>query len=335
MGSKRVTLADIASLAGVSVSTVSRVLSFDENLNVHPDTRKKIIETADELSYDYKKSLKEKKKLGFYFGISSSTESEDVFYHDLRLEIEEILKLSGVTFETISYEDTQKTVKDIDGIIALDLSEKADTLTRLENLNKPLIFIDTNPNPDKYSSVQFDLSDSTEKVLNYFLEMGHTKIGFIGGCDPDRKRIDKRENTYRSFMRHHGLLNENYIRVGNFTSEDGYLKSKELLSGENPPTAIFAANDSLVIGCYRAAYEMGFSVPEDISIIGFNDNKSAKYLVPSLTTVRLDMEEMAKISVELIDKVINEDSNIPIKIILPNKLIIRDSVRDIRSEKLN
>lgn len=331
MGSKRVTLADIAKLADVSASTVSRVLSFDENLKVHPDTRKKIIETADELSYDYKKNLKEKKKLGFYFGISSSTESEDVFYHDLRLEIEKILKLSGVTFEAISYEDTQKTVKDIDGIIALDLAEQANTLSRLENLEKPLIFIDSNPKPDKYNSVEFDLSDSTEKVLNYFLEKGHIKIGFIGGCDPDRKRIDEREVTYRSFMHHHGLLNEDYIRVGNFTSEDGYLKSKELLSGKNPPTAIFAANDSLVIGSYRAAYEMGFSVPDDISIIGFNDNKSAKYLVPSLTTVRLDIEKMAKISVELIDKVISEDSNTPVKIIIPNKLVIRDSVRDINT----
>ena len=191
------------------------------------------------------------------------------------------------------------------------------------------MFIDHNPNTTRYHSVEFDLSDSTNNVLAYLLEMGHQNIGFIGGVDSERRCADERENTYRNFMKSRNLLNEEYIRIGNFTSEDGYKNFKDLLTKQKEITAVFAANDSLVIGCYRAAYEMGLKVPEDVSIVGFNDIKIAKLLVPSLTTVSLEISKMAEIAIRFLDDIINL-SIPPLKIIIPNQLVKRDSVKNIK-----
>lgn len=329
MGKKKTTLADISKLADVSVSTVSRVLNFDETLNVHPDTRKNIIKIAEELSYEFNKNKEEKQKIGFYSAVSHLTESEDVFYHDLRTEIENYLKLKGIELETVTPDDTIKTIEKIDGIIVLDLSQDDNKTHWLEKLGKPLVFIDHNPNTTRYHSVEFDLSDSTNNVLAYLLEMGHQNIGFIGGVDSERRCADERENTYRNFMKSRNLLNEEYIRIGNFTSEDGYKNFKDLLTKQKEITAVFAANDSLVIGCYRAAYEMGLKVPEDVSIVGFNDIKIAKLLVPSLTTVSLEISKMAEIAIRFLDDIINL-SIPPLKIIIPNQLVKRDSVKNIK-----
>lgn len=332
MSRKTPTLADIAKEANVSTSTVSRVLNFDDTLKVHSQTKERIFEIAEKLSYDFGKKKDKKKILGFYSGISSETESEDVFYFDLRQEIEKLLKIKGMGFRLISRHDMPKDIDDVNGVMALGVFDKEE-LIWLEKLNKPLVFIDSNPNPDKYISVQFDLSDSTNKILDYFLRMGHQKIGFIGGKDQINiknnvsSNHDRRETAYRNFMLDNNLLNENYIRVGEFTPNDGYINFKELFSQSDPPTALFVANDSLAIGCYRAAYEMGLKIPDDISIIGFNDIETAQYLVPSLSTIGLDMERMAELSIQLLKKNIANKLISPMKIIIPNKLIIRDSVK--------
>ncbi len=332
MGRREVTLADIAKLANVSTSTVSRVLNYDETLNVQAETRKKVFNAAEELSYKVENKKNIKYTLGFYFGIPTLMETEDVFYQDLRLEIETLLKIKGIGFRLISREETPKSVKDISGIISLGLFTEKNELEWLEKLDKPLVFVDSNPNPDKYCSVEFDLSYSTEKVLNYLTDLGHSRIGFIGGRDEssDGTRFlnytDDRENAYRNFMLKKNLLIEDHIRIGKFTPESGYKNFTEIFSQDVPPTALFVANDSLVVGCYRAAYEMGFSIPEDVSLIGFNDIDSAKYLIPSLSTVRLNMKEMAELSVKMMKDILN-GFNFPVRMIIPNKLIIRDSAK--------
>ena len=110
MGRREATLADIAKLASVSTSTVSRVLNYDETLSVQTETRKKIFRAAEELSYNVENKNKIKYTLGFYFGIPSLMETEDVFYQDLRLEIESLLKIRGIGFRSITREEDRKSV---------------------------------------------------------------------------------------------------------------------------------------------------------------------------------------------------------------------------------
>lgn len=333
MYKKKTTLADIAKEADVSTSTVSRVLNYDNTLKVHQKTKENIFKIAKKLDYEFDNKVK--KIIGFYSGVSSETEADDVFYFDLRIKIEKLLNNRGIEFRLIHRNDSPKKLQNLNGIMALGVFSKSE-LDWLEEFNKQILFIDSNPNTDKYISIQFDLEDSTNKILNYFLENGHQKIGFIGGSDQIDvskniySEFDRREIAYRMFMSQNSLLNEDYIYVGRFTPDDGYKNFNKLFSQKNPPTALFVANDSLAVGCYRAAYEMGLKIPEDVSIIGFNDIESAKYLVPSLSTVHLDIEEMAELSIQLLTKMITDEIALPMKIIIPNDLIIRDSVKKLK-----
>lgn len=96
------------------------------------------------------------------------------------------------------------------------------------------------------------------------------------------------------------------------------------------PTAIFVANDSMAAGCYKAAYEIGLKIPEDISIIGFNDIPTAKYMIPPLTTVKVQMEYMGEYAVHMLEERLNEERELCMKVTLPARLYIRDSVKELK-----
>lgn len=333
MEEKTVTIKDIAKAANVSPATVSRVLNYDDTLQVTTATKKRVFEVAEKLSYKMKKKNGVAgKNIGFYFAISPEEELEDAFYLSLRFEIESLLKIDGRTSRMITPSDSKKSVKNVDAIICVGLFT-ADSIGWLESLEKPLLFVDSCPNPDKFSSIVFDLSHATEKVLEYLLGLGHQKIGFIGGKDlvnqseAEMVREDPRQATVKRFLTEKGLYEESFIKIGSFSPKDGYVLFKELMGKENRPTAIFIANDSLATGCYKAAYEMNIHIPNDVSLIGFNDLPSAQYMIPPLTTVRLDIHYMAELAVTLLMSMLDNKLSLPIQVIIPNQLIIRESTQ--------
>lgn len=334
MNKKRVTIKDISEVAGVSPATVSRILNYDDSLQVTLDTKKKVFEVAEELSYEpKKKNTSEEYKIGFYYSLSPEIEIEDSFYLSLRYEIESLLKIQGNIIKLIMQGETKSAVKHLDGIICVGLFTDED-LMWLESLHKPLIFADSNPIPEKYSSITFELGHATRKVLRYLLELNHRKIGFIGGKDQigTSEKLydvidDERQEAFTNYMKKHNLYNEEYIKIGAYLPRYGYQLFRELMSIEDRPTAIFIANDSLAAGCYKAAHEMGIRIPEDVSLVGFNDNPSAQYMIPPLTTVRLDVNVMAELTVDLIIQTINKKLTTPLGITIPSQLIVRESTK--------
>lgn len=334
MEEKSVTIKDIAQAARVSPATVSRVLNYDETLQVTTQTKKKIFEAAEKLSYKPKKKKNgvTGTNIGFCFAITPEQELEDAFYISLRFEIESLLKIEGRTSRIITRQDSKKTVKNIDGIICVGLFSDAD-IDWLGSLERPLVFADSCPDPDRFSSVIFDLPYATEKVMNYMISLGHKKIGFIGGKDlivqseMQQVKEDPRHATYARYLKELGNFTEAFVKVGNFSPRDGYVLFKELMEKENRPTAVFIANDSLAAGCYKAAHEMGIHIPNDVSLIGFNDLPSAQYMIPPLTTVRLDVNYMAEVAVALLVKTIENNLTLPLQITIPSQLILRDSTK--------
>ena len=118
--------------------------------------------------------------------------------------------------------------------------------------------------------------------------------------------------------------------VFNMDKKEIYPYFKELQEEGNLPTALFVANDSMAAGCYKAAYESGLKIPEDISIIGFNDIPTAKYMIPPLTTVRVYMEFMGEYAVHMLEERVFGERELCLKMTAPTKLYVRDSVKDIR-----
>ncbi len=325
------TIKDIAEKAGVSIATVSRVLNYDETLNVQDETRKRIFEAAEQLDYQVKDKKKRKKrlKIGILCSYSLEEELEDTYYLSVGVAIEKKLAEEGYKKYRISSSDGKDDLPPLDGIICLGTFSQS-MMERIESFGKPTVFADAIPDTEKFDSVIHDIERSVSKVMAYLMNQGHRKIAFIGGYETDSdgvEVVDNRTYAYVRIMKQEGLFREEYLKVGGYTPRYGYQMMGELLELPDAPTAVFVANDSLAIGCYKAVNEKGLSIPDDISVIGYNDIPAAKYLVPPLTTVHLHMDFMGEQAVTLLAEKILSGREISIQVLIPAKLVLRESVR--------
>lgn len=329
-GKDMATIKEIAELAGVSLATVSRVLNYDETLNAQDETKKRVFEAAEQLEYHVKEKKKRKRKLkiGVIYSYSLEEELEDTFYLSVRVAIEKEIDESGNKKVVLSPGGSAEQAAVVDGIICLGtFSESA--MERIGQFEKPTVFVDASGNRDKCDSIVTDIGYSVRKVMEYFWEWGHRRIGFIGGRDIDsdgKEILDSRLLAYREYLKEYGELKEEYIKVSGYTPKDGYKMAMELLSQKNRPTAIFAANDSVAVGCYKAIVEKGLRIPEDVSVIGFNDISMVKYLVPPLTTVHVHMNFMGRQAVKMLAERIQSERTVSMHVSVPTSLMIRESV---------
>ena len=305
------TIKDIAARAGVSIATVSRVLNHYETLNAQEETKQRIMEIAEELEYEVRVQKKRKKKLkiGVFCSYSPKEELEDPYYLCIRLAIEKKLEEEGYRKQSVTLNDTADSGWD-----------------------KPTVFIDANPNPLQFDSIVVDFKNAVNSIVDYFVENGHTKIGLIGAldCDQDGEELqDLRKDYFQKALEKRNLYHSEYVKIGSYHAKDGYMLLKQLYDEKHLPTALFVANDSMAAGAYKAAYELGLSIPDDISIIGFNDIPNAKYMIPPLTTVRLYMEFMGEYAVQLLEERVIQGRDICVNVVVPTKLYVRDSVRNI------
>lgn len=328
------TIKDIADKANVSIATVSRVLNYDETLNVSDETRQRVFEAAEQLSYQKseKKWRKRKFKIGLYYSYSLEEELIDTYYLSIRVALEKKLLAEGLKVHRIRSSDQLENMRSLDGIICLGIFFPED-IERISTFQKPVLFMDSSPNEDLYDSVVIDFTKATKKALDYLIELGHTKIAFIGGVDTDKNGnhyYDLRQEVCENYLKSKNLYSEDYIKIGGYNPKDGYLLMKQLLELEEKPTAVFVANDTIAVGLYKACSELGYRIPEDISIIGFNDISAAQFMVPPLTTIRLNTEFMGETAVTLMQERLMSEREICMKITIPTKLIIRESTRAIQ-----
>lgn len=324
------TIKDIAELAGVSVATVSRVLNYDETLNAQEETKKKVFEAAEQLEYHMKEKKKRKRKLkmGVICSYSPEEELEDPFYLAVRIAIEKEIEENGFKRIPVSLEDGIEHLTAVDGLICLGTFSRT-TVKKIDKLQKPHIYVDTVGNRNTGDSIITDIRYSVQQVMEYLWSQGHRRIGFVGGNELDsdgREILDSRLPAYQRFLKEKGASCDSFIKIGGYTSRHGYRLMKELLQETKRPTAIFAANDSLAVGCYRAIQESGLRIPEDISVVGFNDISMAKYLAPPLTTVHVHMNFMGRRAVKMLAELIQQERRVNIHVSVSAELVIRESV---------
>lgn len=335
------TIKDIAKAAGVSISTVSRILNLDKTLNVSEETRKKVLGIAEEMNYVTIKERKNRLKsytIGIVCSFTETKELNDPYFLSIRMAIEkkcidENIGFKSLYFSKILKDDTYN-YKELDGIIAIGIFEK-DEILKLKELSPNIIFIDSSPEEWEFDSVVVDLRYGAKKSLDYLYYLGHRDIGYIGARviphnrDEGIELVNYREVTYRNFMIDINNFRNEWIFKGNFTPEDGYNLMKEALKLEKIPSAFFIASDPMAIGAYKAIQEEGYNIPNDISIVGFDDIATAQYLTPSLTTVKVFTDYMGETALDTLMERIKEERMLSKKIVLPVKLIIRDSCKAI------
>ncbi len=325
------TLKDIAEKAGVSIATVSRVLNYDETLNIPDETKQRVFEAANELSYSISslKKVKKKLKIGLHYSYSLEEELLDTYYLSIRVAVEKTIQSLGMQMVRVTRSTTVDKLKGVDGVLCLGVFYDED-INRIKNYNKPVVFIDSSPDEDIFDSVVIDYNLATKKALDYIIELGHEKIGLISGVDTDysgNRHYDYRQEFFTKYLIEKGLFHSEYVEIGGYNPTDGYNLMKKLMLSENRPTAVFVSNDTIAIGCYKACSELNLSIPEDVSLIGFNDISQAQYLLPPLTTVKIYMDFMGESGVHLLKEKITSGRQLCKKVVIPTKLIIRDSTR--------
>lgn len=326
------TIKEIAAKAGVSIATVSRVLNHDETLNVMAETKQRVFEVAEELEYEVRaRNRKKRLRVGVFYSYSRQEELEDPYYLCIRFSIEKQLEDDGYKKYVVTLADTAETVVGLDGIICTG-SFSSETVQKMKSLEKPLVFIDACPDLTRFDSIVVDYHDAIRQSLDYLIANGHRNIGFIGGQMAESNVEDGRLTAFREYMTRKGLYRPEFVKVGEFGAKCAGMKFDELYEEGNIPTALLVSNDSMAAGVYRAAFKHGLNVPQDVSIIGFNDIPTAKYMIPPLTTCRLPMDFMGGYAVRVLEDRVVNGRNVCIKTVVPATLHLRDSVRNLLSD---
>jgi LacI family transcriptional regulator len=213
----------------------------------------------------------------------------------------------------------------VDGLLLVLPRNPADFTGTLTTRNFPFVLIDHQGTGNPCPAVGATNWQGAYHATEYLIKLGHTRIGFITGSMDLGAAIDRLDG-YRSALRVHHLSEDSQlIYQGSFFQPDGYAGGSALLALSDPPTAIFASNDVMAMGAMDAIRSRGLRVPQDVSILGFDDIPQAAMVRPALTTVRQPLEQMGRLATQmLIDQLKNPEKQIG-RIELPTQLIVRDS----------
>lgn len=323
-----VTLKDIANKSGYSPATVSRLLNNDPTFTVTEEAKHRILKAAHDLGYQKSiKVLHRLLKIAFLFSIEPQTELEDIYFNDLRNQIIQTAHRENIdlTFCRID----EQLPADAEGFIAVG-NFSQNHIRKLAQLPIQGVFIDANPNPHLFNSVQPNLQAITERAINLFRRAKFSRIGLIVGKhwnDPHRE--DARKKYFESYLRELGLYRSQYVFTGDrFSVASGYDQGKKIASQfqrEQLPQAFLVGSDSLAVGLLQAFNEEKISVPNDTALISIDNIDLAKYVSPPLTTFKIDLAELVKVAIESLRGLINQPRQNRQVILLDSKIIFRKS----------
>lgn len=326
------TIRDIAKIAGISPGAVSRILNNDPTLSVSADTRKKVFDIAKELNYHKSRSYdKAAFKMGILLWFSAEQEMQDNYYLLARQGVEDFCLKNAISIVRAFQSDpgTIQNLKDVDGLICIGKFSNAE-VQQFIKICSNIVFLDMPVHDFNITSLSMDFKSAVYSALDYLTDLGHSNIAFLGGIEYVGKNeiiVDERKTSYISYMKKKKLDYKSFLHEGSFTSASGYEMMQELLKGNERPTAVFAANDAIAFGAIKAIKEHGLSVPEDISIIGFNDVDMCAYSTPALTTIHAPAYDMGQHGANLVYVASNLSINTPLKAKIPCHLVVRESCK--------
>lgn len=324
----KVTIQDVAKTAGVSVSTVSRVLN--QKVDVSAETQNRIQQVITQMGYTSNlaaRSMRSSRKnlIGLIVPDVEFPYSIEVMKGVNRAIADK--KYDLLVYTTGGFQKRDSALREqhyisllngtiTDGLIVVTPSAAHFVSTA------PIVSIDPHVLDENYSTLLADHYSGAVELMHYLVSLHHQRIGFISGRSGFQS--NERFRAYRDVLSEAGIeYDPDLVAAGDFSVRTGAECARKLLALKTRPTAIFAANDQSALGVYTAAEEMGIAIPEDLSLAGFDDIPEAKYY--NLTTVRQPMDEMGAMAVELLIKLIEEDNVGRDVHQLPARLVVRGS----------
>ncbi|MDO4269530.1 MAG: LacI family DNA-binding transcriptional regulator [Eubacteriales bacterium] len=333
------TLKELAEYTGFSIATISRVLNNDPTMSVSDATRTAILEAAGKLHY--KTTFRARRaragrsavRIAIAEMLSPAEQLADPYYLYLNNYAEQRCYDRGYSVVHLSEQAgayRAPTSEPIDGVLAIGIFSEAQ-IDALSKLSRNLVFLDSAPDELRYDSIVLNFRLGVEQALEYLLARGHRHIGFLG---PDRKLDQKkrpapevRRQCFIRYLEQKGLFDPALLFDVKMSAPLARAALTERIRAGGPlPTALLAANEEAAIGAVGALRENGLRVPEDMSIISFNDTPLSTLTDPPLTSVSTHVESMSATAVELLARRVGAPNTVPLKIVVPPTLSERESV---------
>ncbi|MBM7603134.1 LacI family transcriptional regulator [Metabacillus crassostreae] len=309
-----VTIKDIAKLANVSHTTVSRALNNSPLLK--EDTKRKIKEIAQQLNYAPDVNarslvLQKSYTIGLFLtslteGTSSSFLAETIKGVTNQIDDHYSLIIKGIEeledFSSISR-------KRFDGIIVMSQSDVDNSfIYHVIKQEIPLVILNRLVEDQSIVNILSNDREGAYEAVNLLIQHNHKRIAIIEGTPHFRSTIERKQGYLDSMIEHKLTISQQYMIQGNYDMESGYIAMNELISLKVKPTAVFCSNDDMAIGAIKAITEVGLSVPDDFSIIGFDDIGFSKYTTPALTTVKRPIEQISTFGAKRLLRLIEGDA---------------------------
>jgi len=330
--SGNVTIIDVADEAGVSYTTVSRVMNNKDN--VKSETRERVLMAMTRLGY-----VVDQRARSLAGGRSQVI---GLLVHDLGTSyIGEIIRgidaeLAAAQYELMLYTTHRRKTKEsayvvtltrglADGLLLVLPRDPGSYLDTLRQHRFPHVLIDHRGVDEETPAVAAANRQGAYNATEYLIGLGHRRVGFITGA-MDQMCAQDRLEGYRAALVDHGVaFDPELVYEGNFFQPLGYAGASALLELPHPPTAIFASNDISALGVMEAVREHNLRIPEDISVVGFDDIPQAAHVHPTLTTVRQPLEEMGRIATRMLLEYIGDPQRPIERVELPTELVLRQS----------
>ncbi len=341
-GLKSPTISDVAALAGVSKRTVSRVINHSPLVN--DATRANVEQVIQQLKYvpnRHARGLRARRSylIGLVYDVPT------LFINDIQKGILNICSDAGYDLVVhachIDHDDLFEDVLNfvdrtkLDGVIILPPVSLLDQLSEaLDKIGCRYIRFTSDLTDDPWKLIVTNYMPAITDMTNHLVKLGHRRMGFISGprSNPSSR---KRQEAFIEALGRHGLeLPPDMIEIGAFTYESGFAAAEKLLSRRQRPTAIFAANDEMAFAVMHVADDMGLSIPEDLSLVGFDGTPFAEIVIPALSTIRRPSSGMSQLATQKLLALINDgpDGARDFEAMVSPQFIPRDSTGPVPTE---
>ena len=327
-----VTIFDVASEAGVSYTTVSRVINDDAH--VKADTRERVQQVMKRLGYVVNRQARSlaggrSRVIGVLVPDLGTS-----YIGEIMRGVDEELDLAH--YDMMLYTTHRREAKEsgyvaaltqgmADGLLIVLPRNPANFMQTLRQYNSPYVLIDHQGTNEKDHAVGATNWQGAYNATEYLIKLGHQRIGFITGWMDLGCARDRLAGYQAALRTNHLPVNSELVYEGDFHQPKGYAGGHALFGLDEPPTAIFASNDVMAMGAMDAAHNRGLRIPDDVSILGFDDIPQAQNVRPALTTVRQPLEKMGRVATQMLLDLLNDPQKDVSRVELPTELVVRDS----------
>lgn len=328
------TIQDIAKEAGVSIATVSRALN--DHPSVNEATKLAVIQIAERLDYPLKKiSTKQRVGRSVLIVVRQDRDGDPPEKRDLESNVwngvQSIFETSDIATRLqqskLSIAEAEEYVSDVSvsGLILLGGVVDQDFAQYLKQAGMPFVVAGASLSKVESNAVMADVAHGIRLIAEHLIQQGRQHFGFVNGPSDTSTSAEKLDALRYELYSHGYDFQPHQVTVSNFSAEDGYHQTLQLLNQNKQLDAIVFADDVIALGGIRALRESNIAIPDDIAVTGFGDYEVSRFIDPAITTVSFDMPQMGRIAAKRLKLLLDDPDDDSWLIRVPTKLVIRES----------